>query len=148
MDYLMERTAHRGMHGVRPENEIFADFDFTADVRLWKCLILLSQSYRKNRKSLAFTTIGRKIGSINPVTHRRVQQFRWTSFYSAPQCSHCKCYTSYGNSVPPSVTRRYCVKTTTRSTVQFALSDSKMYVSSFVETKKIFPSDNLSLIHI
>jgi len=26
----------------------------------------------------------------------------------------------------PSVTRRYCVKTTARSTVQFALSDSKM----------------------
>ena len=29
-------------------------------------------------------------------------------------------------SVCPSVTRRYCVKTTARSTVQFALSDSKM----------------------
>ena len=29
-------------------------------------------------------------------------------------------------SVRPSVTRRYCVKTTARSTVQFALSDSKM----------------------
>ena len=28
----MERTALRGMHGVRPENEIFADFDFTDDV--------------------------------------------------------------------------------------------------------------------
>jgi len=53
----------------------------------------------------------------------------WT-FYSAPQCSDCKRCTSYGNSVRlsvrPSVTRRYCVKTTARSTVQFALSDSKM----------------------
>jgi len=29
-------------------------------------------------------------------------------------------------SVGPSVTRRYCVKTTARNTVQFALSDSKM----------------------
>ena len=29
-------------------------------------------------------------------------------------------------SVCPSVTRRYCVKTTARSTVQFGLSDSKM----------------------
>jgi len=29
-------------------------------------------------------------------------------------------------SVRPSATRRYCVKTTARSTVQFALSDSKM----------------------
>jgi len=51
-------------------------------------------------------------------------------FYSAPQSSHCKRCTSYGNSVclsvRPSDTRQYCVKTTTRSTVQFALSDSKM----------------------
>jgi len=59
---------------------------------------------------------------------------RFLSFYSAPQCSHCKRCTSYSNSVclpvRPSVrlfvTRRYCVKTTARSTVQFALSDSKM----------------------
>ena len=53
-----------------------------------------------------------------------------TPFYSAPQCSHCKRCTSYDNSVRPSVrlsvTRRYCVKTTARSTVQFALSDSKI----------------------
>jgi len=51
-------------------------------------------------------------------------------FYSAPQCSHCKRCTSYDNSVclsvRPSVTRRYCVKTTERITVQFALLDSKM----------------------
>jgi len=51
-------------------------------------------------------------------------------FYSAPQCSHCKRCTSYSNSVRLpiclSVTRRYCVKTIARSTVQFALSDSKM----------------------
>ena len=49
-------------------------------------------------------------------------------FYSAPLCKRC---TSYGNSVCLSVclsvTRRYCVKTTTaRSTVQFAMSDSKI----------------------
>ena len=31
-------------------------------------------------------------------------------------------------SVCPSVTRRYCVKTTARSTVQFALTDSKMCI--------------------
>ena len=52
------------------------------------------------------------------------------TFYSAPQCSHCKRCTSYGNSVRLSVrlsvTRRYCVKTTARSTVQFALLDSKI----------------------
>jgi len=45
-------------------------------------------------------------------------------FYSAPHCkSVCL---SVRLSVCPSVTRRYCVKTTARSTVQFALSDSKM----------------------
>ena len=38
-------------------------------------------------------------------------------------------------SVCLSVTRRYCVKTTARSTVQFAPLDSKN-VSSFVEAKK------------
>jgi len=40
--------------------------------------------------------------------------------------SHCKRCTSYGNSVRPSdnlsVKRRYCIKTTARSTVQFALA--------------------------
>jgi len=53
---------------------------------------------------------------------------RPATFYSAPQCSHAS------NSVRPSVcpsvrlsvTRRYCVKTTARSTVQLALLDSKM----------------------
>jgi len=49
------------------------------------------------------------------------------SFYSAPQCSHCKRCISYGNFLRPSVrTRHYCVKTTALSTVQFALLDSKM----------------------
>jgi len=51
-------------------------------------------------------------------------------FYSEPQCSHCKRCTSYSNSVHLSVrlsvTHRYCVKTTARNVVQFALSDSKM----------------------
>jgi len=61
-------------------------------------------------------------------------------FYSAPQCSHCKRCTSSSVclSVCPSDTRRYCVKTTARSTVQIALSDSKMCLS-FVETKKYSP---------
>jgi len=51
-------------------------------------------------------------------------------FHSAPQCLHCKRCTSYSNavrlSVCLSVTRRYCFKTTTRSTVHFALSNRKM----------------------
>jgi len=38
------------------------------------------------------------------------------------------------SAVRPSVTRRYCVKTTAHSKVKFALSDSKL--SSFLETKK------------
>jgi len=42
-------------------------------------------------------------------------------------------------SVCPSVTRRCYVKTTAHSTVQFALSDSKMCL---VETKQIFPWDD------
>ena len=52
------------------------------------------------------------------------------SIYSAPQFSHYKRCTSYSNfihpSVCPPVTCRYCVKMTACSTVQFALSDSKM----------------------
>jgi len=49
-------------------------------------------------------------------------------FYSAMQCSHCKrCTINFVRmSVCPSVTRRYCVKTTARSKVQFAISDRKM----------------------
>ena len=62
------------------------------------------------------------------------QGSNWLHFYSMPQCSHCKRCTSYSNSISPfvrlsvhpSLTRRYCVKTTARSMVQFALSDSKM----------------------
>jgi len=42
-------------------------------------------------------------------------------------------------SVRLSVTRRYCVKTTARSTVQFALLDSKMCLVLY--KPKIFPSD-------
>jgi len=59
-------------------------------------------------------------------------------FLQRAQCSHCKRCISYSNSVCPSVrpsvrlsvclsvTRRYCVKTTARSTVQFAPLDSKL----------------------
>jgi len=68
--------------------------------------------------------------------------FKWffilCSFLQRTQCSHCKRCISYSNSVclsvHLSVTRRYCVKTTAHSTVQFALLDSKM--CRFVETKK------------
>ena len=64
------------------------------------------------------------------------------------QCSHCKRCISYSNSVRPSVrlslcpsvTRRYCVKTTARSTVQFAPLDSKMCLVLYKQ--KIFPRDD------
>ena len=57
-----------------------------------------------------------------------------TAFLQRAQCSHCKRCNRYDNSVRPSVrppvclsaTRRYCVKTTARSSVQFAPLDSKM----------------------
>jgi len=54
-----------------------------------------------------------------------VEFMRFSVIFTA----HERCI-SYGNSVRlsvhPSVTRRYCVKTTSRSTVQFAPLDSKM----------------------
>ena len=66
----------------------------------------------------------------------------YNTFYSAPHCKRC---TSYGNSVRLSVrlsvTRGYCVKTTARSTTQFA-AVREQNVSSFVETKKKFPRDD------
>ena len=53
-----------------------------------------------------------------------------TVFYSAPQCSHCKRCTLYGNSVCLSVRLSVCYTPVLcqndGSTVQFALSDSKM----------------------
>ena len=69
---------------------------------------------------------------------RNADLARLIIIYSALQCSHCKCnariasavlaiaFLSVHPSVRLSVTCRYCVKTTARSTVQFALSDSKM----------------------
>ena len=58
----------------------------------------------------------------------------YNQFLQLAQCSHCKRCISYSNYICPSVclsvrlsvTRRYCVKTTARSTVQFAPLDSKM----------------------
>ena len=62
-------------------------------------------------------------------TDINVCSFAVFSFYSAPQCSHCK-RCSYRNSVRPSVrlsgTRPYCVKPTESRMIQFALSGSKM----------------------
>jgi len=99
-------------------------------------------SFRLLPKSVTLNDLERRNGRYFALLHRtRVRYHRKTitsvsksTFYSAPQCSHCKRCTSYGNSVRlsvrlsvcPSVTRRYFVKTTARSTVQFALSDSIM----------------------
>ena len=65
-------------------------------------------------------------------------------------CSHCKRCISYGNSVRLSVrpsvclsvTRLYCVKTTARSTMQFAPLDSKMCL--VCRNLKIFPENESS----
>jgi len=93
--------------------------------------------FRPHGRVSLYFTVGRLFslkfpfprGSPQPKRHLD----RFSRFYSAPQCSqcsHCKRCNSYSNSVRPSVclsvTHRYCVKTTARSTVQFALSDSKM----------------------
>ena len=66
---------------------------------------------------------------------------KFSSFYSAPAMLALQALYSlrqFRSSVHLSihlpVTRRYCVKTTTRSTVQFALSDREM--SNFLDTKK------------
>jgi len=73
-------------------------------------------------------------------------------FLQRAQCSHCKRCISYSDSVRPSVrlsvclsvclsvTRRYCVKTTAHSTVQFATLDSKMCL--VCRNQKIFPRDD------
>ena len=83
----------------------------------------------------------RSINAVTCVAHT-ILTFAVRQFLQRTQCSHCKRCISYSNSVRLSVcpsvclsvTRRYCVKTTERSTVQFALLDSKMCL--FVETKK------------
>ena len=69
----------------------------------------------------------RRRGHSFPLHQCKYNLFKNSFLYSAPQCSHCKRCTSYGNSVClsvclsicPSVIRRYCVKTTVRSVVQF-----------------------------
>ena len=78
------------------------------------------------------------IRTNNTTTFRGVYTLRATgtgsSCYSAPNARivnlqalyHCRLRQFRLSVVRPSVTRRYCVKTTARSTVQFALSDSKM----------------------
>jgi len=73
------------------------------------------------------------------------------SFYSTPQCSHCKRCTSYSNSILPSVrpsvcqsvTHRYCVKTTTRSMVHgCSLHCQIAKCVWFCRNQKIFPRDD------
>jgi len=76
--------------------------------------------------------VGAMLKQVVNISHAFARWRHCHAVYSAPQwqCSHCKRYTSYSNSVRLSVclsvTRRYCLKTTARSMVQFALSDSKM----------------------
>ena len=107
------------------------------DVRQLRCCAINSfcleheQHGQPWRRVLGVTVLGATSGEGFSSPYKLLSHF-----YCAPHCKRC---TSYGNSVclsvRPSVTRRYCVKTTARSTVQFALSDRKN-VSSFAETKK------------
>ena len=69
--------------------------------------------------------------------HTVFGQNSWVAqFLQRAQCSHCKRNARIASaviataipSVRLSVTRRYCVKTTARTTVQFAPLDSKMYL--------------------
>jgi len=93
-------------------------------------------TYRQSEKNLSSNMSSRcphTMVNIGPLT-AEIGPVVWgtpANFYRASLCKRC---TSYGNSVcpsvrpsvRPSVTRRYCVKTMERSTVQFALLDSKM----------------------
>jgi len=47
-----------------------------------------------------YSTVAEDVNNLDDVVHR---VGHGSLFYSAPQCSHCKRYTSYGNSVRPSV---------------------------------------------
>ena len=64
----------------------------------------------------------------------------------ASYCSHCKRCTSYDSSVCLSVylsvTRRYCVKTTARSTARCSLHCQIAKCVWFCRNQKIFPRDN------
>jgi len=90
-------------------------FDVTADnIMCFLALFILMGNVQKPKMQSYWTT-----DAMNA-----------TPFLQHAQCSHCKRCISYSNSVRLSVclsvTHRYCVKTTTRSTVQFAPLDSKM----------------------
>jgi len=80
-----------------------------------------SSEITRNDNDGMYTVVHKKCGNTIAII---TDSFDW--FLQRAQCSHCKRCISYSNSVCLSVTRRYCVKTTARSTVQFALLDSKM----------------------
>jgi len=66
------------------------------------------------------------------------------TFYSAPQCSHCKRCTSYGNSVRLSVCLSVCLSNVGIVSKRLHVARCSLHcqianVSSFVETKKYSP---------
>ena len=95
-----------------------------------------AKKYRVSRNVLYLLSVCLKNNSrlIQAHTHAPLPSF----LLQRAQCSHCKRCISYSNSVRLSVrpsvclsvrlsvTRRYCVKTRARSTMQFAPLDSKM----------------------
>ena len=68
-------------------------------------------------------------------------------FYSAPQCSHCKRCTSYGNSVGPSVRLSVCLShagiVSKRLHVACSLHCQIANCVWFCRNQKIFPRDDL-----
>ena len=87
--------------------------------------------FKKNAKSGHFPTRATS-GHHNyrfPETHYQIGALRVASIFTARRVASAVLATAIPSVCPfvrPSVTRRYCVKTTARSTMQFALSDSKM----------------------
>ena len=88
-----------------------------------------SKMSKMSRFTLIYVRKGEQAAYISIsliVTWKWLMRRKLSMFLQRAQCWHCKRCISYSNSVCLFVTRRYCVKTTARSTVQFALLDSKM----------------------
>jgi len=113
--------------------------------------VTLNDLQRRNGVILRyFREFGYLPGALRKSSRSLSHLLMSSCFYSAPQCSHCKRCTSYSNSVclsvclsaRPSVTRSYCVKTTARSMVQFAVYCRIAKCVKFCRNQKIFPRDD------
>ena len=108
----------------------------------WSTQNKLSINIHKTKEIIFHRTAARNLSAIRGrfLLIFALDKLNVRHISSSARCKRCISYSySVHPSVRPSVclsvTRRYCVKTTVRSTVQFAPLDSKN-VSSFVETKQ------------